>query len=92
MKVKVFLNNVSCETIEGDGTADEMGITISKPVSVVVAGKENEVTMIMVPWSSIVKFEYTVTEDMIRATTQQANNMQQVQEPNRKARRAALQQ
>lgn len=90
MKVEVVLN--TGETIKGEGTADEMGITIQKPVSVVVAGKENEATMIMVPWASILKFEYIVTEEMIRATTQQANNMQQVQEPNRKARRAGLQQ
>lgn len=94
MKVKVFL--INDEEIAGEGTADEMGITVQKRTSIVVAGKENEATMILIPWKSVRKFEYIVSEDMI----QKANEMAQQDQPhaildepvapNRAARRAAL--
>lgn len=92
MKVKVTLNNATGEIIEGEGAVDEMGITVQKPVNLVVAGKESEVTMIMIPWHIVMKFEYVVSEAMIKAQNAMANAetpQADLVQPNRAQRRAA---
>lgn len=93
MDLKVYLNDG--DTLEGEGTVDEMGITVRKPVKVLIAGKENEASMTMIPWTSVKYFDYVVTQEMIDAQNAAAT-MQQAQgdltspnAPNRAARRAA---
>lgn len=89
MDVKVYLNDG--EVIEGEGNIDEMGVTLRIPSTLVLPGKENEASMVMVPWPSINKFEYVVTQAMIDAQTQAAllDTPHAELQPNRAQRRAA---
>lgn len=70
-------------TLEGiDGAPDPVGITYQETSSIIIPGQEDEMKMIMIPWAAISRIEYVVTPDMIAP--------EEVQ-PNRKARRSALQ-
>lgn len=89
MDIKVTLNDGT--TLEGEGNVDEMGITVVKAGKVLVAGKEDEVTMTMIPWTSVKCFDYVVTKEMIAAQNSAALAQADLTSdgPNRAARRAA---
>lgn len=93
MDIKVFLNDGS--TLKGEGNVDEMGITVRKPDTILVVNKEDQVTMTMIPWTSVKCFEYVVTKEMIAAQNaaalaQAGPNMEaDLTSPNRAQRRAA---
>lgn len=87
MDIKITL--LDGTTIDCDGAVDAMGITYEKSGGIVLPGKEDEMTMVMVPWHSVRHFEYIITPDMVKAQTDQQQTPHAELQGNRAQRRAA---